>query len=157
MSNPKPCGKRPIRCYRNASARRWPKPPESPHVPAPPHHSVEAPGASGGGATRVGVAGAVGGRFGAAGFLAAAGCVGGTVGRGDSSDALAADDGAALAEGGTARCAGAAPAPGSGVMMLTAGVDAAVGKSALVGRPVAVDGGIIAIGELAGTEFHDGE
>ena len=30
---------------------------------------------------------------------------------------------------------------GSGFMMLTAGVDAAVGKSALVGRPVGIDEG----------------
>ena len=33
-------------------------------------------------------------------------------------------------------------------MMLTAGVLAALGNSALVGRPVGIDGGIIASGEF---------
>ena len=35
--------------------------------------------------------------------------------------------------------------PGSGVMMLTGGVDAADGNSALVGLPVGIDGGSAAI------------
>ena len=35
---------------------------------------------------------------------------------------------------------GAAVVPGSGVMMLTGGVEAAVGNSALVGLPVGIDG-----------------
>lgn len=91
------------------------------------------------------------------------------VGRGDSSEALAADDGAALAGGGTARCADGAilvgavaarcadaAAPGSGVMMLMGGVEAAVGNSALVGRPVGIDGDSIATGALAGDAFHNG-
>ena len=123
-------------------------------------HSFEAPEAApGGGASCGGAAAAAAGRLGAAaGFLATA-AAGATdeVGRGDSSEALAADDGALLAEGGTARCAdGAAPAPGSGVMMLTGGVDAAVGNSALVGRPVGIDGDSIATGALAGDAFHNG-
>ena len=121
------------------------------------HHSVEAPdAAAGGGAICVGAA--TGGRFGAGGFLAAAaGCVVGAAetGRGDSSEALAADDGVALAGGAAARCADPGAA-GSGVMMLTAGVEAAVGKSALVGRPVGAEEDSIATGALAGGEFHDG-
>ena len=39
--------------------------------------------------------------------------------------------------------------------MLTAGVEAAVGKSALVGRPVGIDDSI-ATGALPGAEFHNG-
>ena len=84
------------------------------------------------------------GRFGAGagggGFLAAAcacGDAGGvaTAGRGDAG---AADDGF-----------GAAPNGGSGVMMLTGGVDAEVGNSALVGLPVGTDGGSAAIMPVA--------
>jgi len=121
-------------------------------------HSFEAPDAfAGGGATCVGAAAAAG-RFGAAGFLAtaAAGAVGATdeVGRGESNDALAADDGALLAGGGTARADG--PEPGSAVMMLTGGVDAAVGNSALVGRPVGIDEDSIATGAAPGGAFHNG-
>jgi len=55
--------------------------------------------------------------------------------------------------------AGFAPVPGSGDMMLTAGVLAALGNSALVGRPVGSDAGSIAIGELTaatGGAFQDG-
>jgi hypothetical protein len=99
-------------------------------------------------------------RFGGAGFFAATGAAGAAddVGRGDSNDALAPDDAeAAGAGGGTARCADAAGAePGSGVMMLTAGVEAAVGKSALVGRPVGIDDSI-ATGAETGDAFHDAE
>src|SRR4029079_10080278 len=43
----------------------------------------------------------------------------------------------------------AAAAPGSGLMMLTAGVEAAEGKSALVGLPVGVAGAGIADGTAA--------
>ena len=48
--------------------------------------------------------------------------------------------------------------PGSGVMMLTGGVEAAVGKSALVGLPVGIDGGSAATvaGAAAAGAFHDG-
>ena len=80
------------------------------------------------------------GRFGAGGgFLAAAcACAGGgaAAGRGVAGAAgtAAADDGF-----------GAAPSGGSGVMMLTGGVEAEVGNSALVGLPVGNDGGSAAI------------
>ena len=50
--------------------------------------------------------------------------------------------------------------PGSGVMMLTAGVEAALGKSALVGLPVGIDGARAATGvePAAGAgAFHDAE
>ncbi len=43
------------------------------------------------------------------------------------------------------RRVGAAPSGGSGVMMLTGGVEAEVGNSALVGLPVGSDGGSAAI------------
>ena len=50
--------------------------------------------------------------------------------------------------------------PGSGVMILTGGVEAALGNSALVGLPVGTDGGSAAINPAAaagGTgAFHDG-
>src|SRR5438552_3836677 len=61
------------------------------------------------------------GGFGAGGFLAGAG--------GAAAAALA-----GAVAGGAER--GDWPAPGSGFMMLTGGVEAAVGKSALVGLPV---------------------
>ena len=57
-------------------------------------------------------------------MLAAAG------GRGDGDGAADGDAGARDAVD---------PVPGSGVMMLTAGVEAAEGKSALVGLPVGID------------------
>ena len=85
--------------------------------------------------------------FGAAGFLADASAAAG--GRGDGTGALAA--GAAAA----ARGAGAAVVPGSGVMMLTGGVEAAEGKSALVGLPVGIVGASVATGPGAGI-FHCG-
>ena len=76
-----------------------------------------------------------------AGFFAAA-TAGGVVGRGDGNGAFAV---------GAAGCGGdgVGAAPGSGVMMLTGGVEAAEGKSALVGLPV-VPGDIIATGAGAG-------
>jgi hypothetical protein len=51
---------------------------------------------------------------------------------------------------------GGVAAPGSGVIMLTGGVEAAVGKSALVGLPISVDGGSAATGAAAAGAFHDG-
>lgn len=48
------------------------------------------------------------------------------------------------------RAAAAAPVAGSGVMMLTAGVDAEVGNSALVGLPVGSDAPSAAIGPVRG-------
>ena len=70
-----------------------------------------------------------------AGFLAgAARCCAGA-GRGVGT--------ACAAAGGDAGCGGAAAfAAGSGVMMLTGGMDAEVGNSALVGLPVGTDAGI---------------
>ena len=50
------------------------------------------------------------------------------------------------------------PVPGSGVMMLTAGVLAELGNSALVCRPVGTDGGRAASGPAmaGGGAFQDG-
>jgi hypothetical protein len=105
-------------------------------------------GDPGGGASWTG---APDGRFGGGGFLAAV-CAGGdaggvaAAGRGAGGDA-----GAAAVDDGF----GAAPSGGSGVMMLTGGVDAAVGNSALVGLPVGTDGGSAAIRPVAtGGAFH---
>ena len=101
--------------------------------------------------------------FGADCFLAAASAAGAAleVGRGDSNAAFAADAGDATvgddavgdaaARGGD----GAAAEPGSGVMMLTAGVEAAVGNSAFVGLPVGTDGESAATGAAAAGAFHD--
>ena len=96
--------------------------------------------------------------FGADCFLAAASAAGAAleVGRGDSNAAFAADavgdaGGDTAARGGD----GAAADPGSGVMMLTAGVEAAVGNSALVGLPVGTDGESAATGAAAAGAFHD--
>ena len=93
------------------------------------------------------------GRFGAGGGFLAAACTGGdagdvaAAGRGVAGDAGA----AAVADDGF----GAAPSGGSGVMMLTGGVDAAVGNSALVGLPVGTDGGSAAIMPVAACgAFH---
>src|SRR6185437_14167623 len=79
-----------------------------------------------------------------AGFLAA------TAGRGAGAFATAAG----------ARAA--ADAAGSGFMMLTGGVDAALGNSALVGRPVGIDVGKPASGPaipagIGAGAFQDGE
>ena len=93
------------------------------------------------------------GRFGAGGGFLAAVCAGGDAGgvaaaaRGAAGDAGA----AAVADGGF----GAAPGDGSGVMMLTAGVEAEVGNSALVGLPVGSDGGSAAIMPAACGALHD--
>ena len=76
------------------------------------------------------------------------------VGRGESNAAFAADAGA-IVEAGADADARDGDGPGSGVMMLTAGVEAAVGNSALVGLPVGIDGESAATGAAAGA-FHDG-
>ena len=89
--------------------------------------------------------------FGAAGFLAAA-CAGPAVGvgRGEGNGAVA-----GVEEAGERGGVGAVP--GSGAMMLTAGVEAAVGNSALVGLPVGIEGASIATGaDVAAGAFHDG-
>ena len=82
------------------------------------------------------------GRFGAGGGFLAAACACAGAGGG-----AAAGRGAAGAAG-TAAAGdgfGAAPSGGSGVMMLTGGVEAEVRNSALVGLPVGSDGGSAAI------------
>jgi hypothetical protein len=56
----------------------------------------------------------------------------------------------------TERGAGVGAEPGSGVMMLTGGVEAAVGKSALVGLPVGMVGDSVATGAVGGGAFHSG-
>ena len=87
--------------------------------------------------------------FGAGGFFAAA-SVGDVawVGRGEGNGAFAA---------GARGADGVAATPGSGVMMLTAGVEAAVGNSALVGLPVGTPGTRAATGAAAGGgAFHVG-
>jgi len=82
-------------------------------------------------------------------FLAAAGAApAGAGGR--------ADGGGAFAPGGDAGARDAVDAVGSGVMMLTGGVDAAEGKSALVGLPVGAVGASVATGPGAGGAFHIG-
>ena len=82
------------------------------------------------------------GRFGAGGgFLAAAcACVGAGGGAAAARGAAGAAGTAAADDG-----FGAAPSGGSGDMMLTGGVEAEVGNSALVGLPVGNDGGSAAI------------
>ena len=113
----------------------------------PQHQSLSA-AAAGAGGGELGVIG-VGARtaFGAGCFFAAAGgaaaCV--AVGRAAGSGALAA--------GAVAWRDGAADpgAPGSGIMMLTGGVDAADGKSALVGLPTWIPVGNAAIEPAGGT------
>src|SRR5206468_4046511 len=71
--------------------------------------------------------GAVARVFAAAGFLGGAGAA---VSGGGAIDC-------AFEASGAARAADEAPVNGSGVMMLTGGIEAALGKSALVGLPVA--------------------
>jgi hypothetical protein len=93
--------------------------------------------------------------FGGAGFRAAAtaGAAAVDTGRRGGNGALAAGG-----AGGAARTAdGGAGEPGSGIMMLTAGVEAAVGNSALVGLPVGMEGETRAeAGEAGADAFHDG-
>ena len=106
--------------------------------------------AAAGGVIDVGAAG----RFGAGGgFLAAASA--GVPGE------AAASGLAALAPGWAGCCPpGEEPVPGSGTMMLTAGVEAALGNSALVGLPVGNDcppGASPARGTVGcGGAFHSG-
>ena len=87
------------------------------------------------------------GRFGAGGGFLAAACACGDAGGGAAAAGrgAAGNPGAAAADDGF----GAAPSGGSGVMMLTGGVDAEVGNSALVGLPVGTDGGSAAIMPVA--------
>lgn len=78
-------------------------------------------------------------------FLAAAAAVGDAAGVGR------ADGVGAFAEAVGERDVDAVTAPGSGVMMLTGGVEAALGNSALVGLPVGTPGTNDATGAPAGT------
>jgi len=55
----------------------------------------------------------------------------------------------AAAAGWAGRCPFGDPVPGSAVMILTAGVEAELGNSALVGLPVGTDGGNPASGPAA--------
>jgi hypothetical protein len=99
----------------------------------------EGAGAAGAVATGAGARGGLG----AAGFLAAATA-------GDAEAAGRGEDDGALAAGLAERGAGdAVDEPGSAVMMLTGGVDAALGNSALVGRPVGTPGTNAATGGAA--------
>jgi len=92
--------------------------------------------------------------FGAGCFLATASAgEAEDVGRGDGALAVGAGDAAgagrdagdaALAAG--ARCTDAVDVPGSGVMILTGGVEAELGNSALVGLPVGTPGTSAATG-----------
>ena len=117
------------------------------------HQSFDAAGAEAGapgaGASWTG-ADAAGACFGAAGFFAAASAgAAAAPGRGDGIGAFAA--------AGDAGGRGAdAVVPGSGVMMLTGGVEAAEGKSALVGLPDGIDGARVATGAIVTGAFHDG-
>ena len=74
--------------------------------------------------------------------------MGAAVGRGDGAGGFAADAGAG---------ARGVDGPGSGVMMLTGGIEADVGNSALVGLPVGIDGGSApTTGPNAAGAFHEG-
>jgi len=99
--------------------------------------------------------GAVARVFGAGGFLGAAGA-GAAGGRGAAVCALV------VAAGDREPCGGAVD-PGSGVMMLMGGIEAELGKSALVGLPVAPRGSccigvavVVAARVVAGA-FHEAE
>ena len=92
----------------------------------------------------------VDGRFGAGGGFLAAATAGDGAAAGGGAGVTERDAGAAAAGGGDLTV-------GSGFMMLTAGVEAEVGNSALVGLPVGTDGGSAAIRPLADCAgpFHD--
>ena len=100
--------------------------------------------------------GARAGCFCAACFLTAAGGAAtgsAAAGRGAAACALAAGEAERSADGFDP------PVPGSAVMMLTGGIEDALGNSALVGRPVGTDGPSAATGAGAGAAsggaFHD--
>ena len=113
-------------------------------------------GAPGGGSSWTGAAvWAAGVRLGAASFFLAAAIAepaAAAAGCGDG------DPDGAFATGGDAGARDAADAVGSGVMMLTGGVEAAEGKSALVGLPVGIVGASVATGPGAAAAgiFHCG-
>ena len=113
------------------------------------HQSLEAAGAGAAAAGARGTGPGACADFGAASFLPAAGADA-AAGRGEGSGALAAGVDA------VERGAGGGVVPGSGVMMLIGGVEAAEGKSALVGFPVGIVGISAATGAGAAGAFHDG-
>jgi hypothetical protein len=115
-----------------------------------------AAGAGAAGASWTGAAVRAG--LGAAGFFAAAGA---GVGRGEGNGALASDGdedgGDDNADAGGRGVEGVVACPGSGVMMLIGGVEAALGNSALVGLPSGIDGGSAATGPgVTAGMFHEG-
>ena len=88
-----------------------------------------------------------------------AGCFFAAASAGDVAEAGRGDGDGVLAAGAGARGVDEVEAtPGSGVMMLTGGVEAALGKSALVGLPVGTPGISAATGATpgAGGAFHVG-
>jgi hypothetical protein len=93
----------------------------------------------------------------AGGFFAAASAeLAGGAGRGVGAGGVAA---ACAGGGAAARAVGEAawaPVPGSGFIMLTGGVEAELGNSALVGLPVGSDGCSAATGLAAGAATQDG-
>ena len=96
-------------------------------------------GAAAGGVSGTGAAAGARAAFGAGGFFAAG--------------AAACAEAAAGWRGAAAFPVGAAwRVDGSGFMMLTGGVDEALGNSALVGLPVGIDGGSPATAALAGND-----
>ena len=110
------------------------------------------------GAATAGAAGAAGTGESWIGFAFGAACFFAAVEAGD--ERAAGGLGWAFAAAGGDRGAGGAVAvAGSGVMMLTGGVDAALGNSALVGLPVGNDAGKVAVGGMtaAAGAFHDDE
>ena len=96
-------------------------------------------------------AGGVSGTGAAAGARAAFGAGGGFFAAGAAVCAEAAA-GARGAGAAAAFAAGAVWRVGSGFMMLTGGVDEALGNSALVGLPVGIDGGSPASAAVAGND-----
>jgi hypothetical protein len=118
------------------------------------NHSFDAAGAGAGAATGAGAAGAswtgAAGRGFGAGFLTAANAgAADAAGRGDG-------DGAGEGCGAFAAVAGGrGVATGSGVIMLIGGIEADVGNSALVGRPVGTDGGRPAIAPTTAGAFQE--
>ncbi|SPP94900.1 conserved protein of unknown function [Bradyrhizobium vignae] len=109
-----------------------------------PIYSLSAAGAAadaGGGASGTGAAAGARAAFGAGGFFAAGAAACAEVAAGARGAA------AAFAAGVAWRVAAG---DGSGFMMLTGGVDEALGNSALVGLPVGTDGGIPASAAVTG-------
>ena len=99
-------------------------------------------GAAAGGVSGTGAAAGARAAFGAGGFFAAgaAACAEAAAGARGAGAAAAFAVGAAWRVG------------GSGFMMLTGGVDEALGNSALVGLPVGIDGGSPASAAVAGND-----